>query len=97
MLLSPFLLSVTFAVDRFSRPMNVRYSCGCELSSRLGWLGSPEMEMLSFTNKHSLNPAEVGRHRGTKRPRARFVKGGREGESCKGALGTRHQTSPNLF
>ncbi|CAM9870242.1 unnamed protein product, partial [Bubo scandiacus] len=34
--------------------------------------------MLSFTNKHSLNPAEVGRHGGTERSRAPFVKGGRE-------------------
>ena len=77
-LLSPFLLRVTFAVDPFSRPVTVRYSCGCELSSRLGWVGSAEIGMLSFTNKHSLNPAEVGRHRGTKRPRALFVKGGRK-------------------
>ncbi|XP_014806065.1 PREDICTED: homeobox protein SIX2 [Calidris pugnax] len=34
--------------------------------------------MLSFTNKHSLNPAEVGRRQGTKRPRVHFVKGGRD-------------------
>lgn len=34
--------------------------------------------MLSFTNKHSLNPEEDGRHRGTKRPRAHFVKGEKE-------------------
>lgn len=77
MLLSPFLLTVTFAVDPFSRPVIVR-SCGCELSSRLGRVGSAETGMLSFTNKHSLNPAEVGRYQGTKRPRAHFVKGGGE-------------------
>lgn len=34
--------------------------------------------MLSFTNKHSLNLAEVGRHQGSKRPRAHFVKAGRK-------------------
>lgn len=79
--LSPFLLRVTFAVGRFSRPFIVRYSCGCELSCRLGWVGSAEVGMLSFTNKHSLNPAEVGRHQGTKQPRAHFVKGGRENHS----------------
>lgn len=34
--------------------------------------------MLSFTNKHSLNLAEVGRHQGSKRPRAHFAKAGRK-------------------
>lgn len=76
--LLPFLLRATFEVARLSRPVTVRYSRGCELSSRLGWLGSAGMGMLSFTNKHSLNPAEIGRNRGTKRSRAHFVKERRE-------------------
>lgn len=76
--LLPFLLRATSEVARLYRPATVGYSCDYELSSRLGWLGSAGIGMLSFTNKHSLNPAETGRNRGTKRLRAHFVKEWRE-------------------
>lgn len=36
------------------------------------------MGRLSFTNKRSLNPAAIGRNRGTKRSRTHFVKERRE-------------------
>lgn len=72
--LLPFLLRATFEAERLSHPVTVRYSGGCAVSSRLGWLGSAATGMLSFTNKHSLNSAAIGRNRGTKRSRAHFVK-----------------------
>lgn len=73
-----FLLRAVFEVERLSRPVTARYSCGRELSGRLGRVGSAGIGMLSFTNKQSLNPAEIGRNRGTKRSRAHFVKERRE-------------------
>lgn len=76
MLLSTFLSNVCGGSVLPS--LTVRYSRGCEFSSRLGRPGSSEIGMLSFTNKHSLNPGEIGRQQGTKRPRAHLAKGGKE-------------------
>lgn len=86
MFLSPFLLRVTFVVDRFFCPVTFCYSCGCELSKCLGWIRSAEIE----THFESCRNQAASRRCAAESSSCK----GMEGESCKEVLWTHHQ---NLF